>query len=131
MRRSDERLVFSAKMAQVVLIGKEWQARALVRAQLIEEGVDVEAYLTAHSAMEGQGELLPALIVADLSEGNDAAAEIDELTKWTRQVPVWIIAGRDLIAGKHLRGRGFEMVLYRPIDVGELVEQIKQRIDQP
>lgn len=118
-------------MGQVILIGKNWQARALVRAQLIEEGVDAEAYLSATVAMEGSGELLPALIVADLAASDDVAAEIDELAKWTRQIPIWIIAGRDLISGKLLRGRGFEMVLYRPIDVGELVEQIKRRIEEP
>lgn len=117
-------------MAQVILIGKEWQSRALVRAQLIEEGVDVEAYLTARTALEGLGDLLPALIIADFTECDSLEDEINELAKWARQVPIWILAGRDLIAGKLLRGRGFEMVLYRPIDVGELVEQIKLRIDQ-
>ncbi len=116
-------------MAQVILIGKEWQSRALVRAQLIEEGLDVEAFLTAQMALEGAGELLPELIVADLSESENLEGEVDELAQWARQVPIWILAGRDLIAGKLLRGRGFEMVLYRPIDVGELVQQIKRRIE--
>ena len=46
-------------MATVVLIGKEWQARALMRAQLLEEGVDAEAYLTASEALEDLGEILP------------------------------------------------------------------------
>lgn len=115
-------------MAQVILSGKDWQARALVRAQLLEEGVEAEAYLTAGEALEAMGELLPALIVADLSESEDPSAEIEELAKWTRQIPVWIIAGRNLIAGKSLRRRGFEMILCRPIDVGELVEQIKRRV---
>ncbi len=116
-------------MAQVILVGKEWQWRALVRAQLIEEGVDVEAYLTARAALESTGELLPELIIADLTESDDLQGEVEELAKWVRQVPIWVLAGRDLIAGKLLRGRGFEMVLYRPIDVGELVEQIKRRIE--
>jgi DNA-binding response OmpR family regulator len=118
-------------MATVILIGKDWQARALVRAQLIEEGVEAEAYLTATEAMEGTGEHLPALIVADLAASEDLETEINELARWARQIPVWIIAGRDLISGKLLRGRGFEMVLYRPIDVGEIVEQIKRRIEHP
>jgi CheY-like chemotaxis protein len=116
-------------MAQVILVGKDWQARALLRAQLIEEGVEVEAYTTAAEALEAISELLPELLVADLTESEDPTLEIEELAKWTRQIPVWIVAGRDLIAGKALRGRGFEMILYRPIDVGELVEQIKRRIE--
>jgi DNA-binding response OmpR family regulator len=129
MRDSAAALVSCREMAQVILVGKEWQSRALVRAQLIEEGVDVEAYLTASAAMEGTGELLPALLIADLSGNDNLEEEISELAKWTRQIPVWIIAGRDLIAGNLLRGRGFEMILFRPIDVGELVEQIKRRIE--
>jgi DNA-binding NtrC family response regulator len=112
------------------LVGKEWQGRALLRAQLIEEGVEVEAYRTAREALEGMAELLPALLVEDLAESEDPAGEIDELAKWTRQIPVWIVAGRSLIAGKSLRGHGFEMILYRPIDLGELVEQIKRRIEE-
>ncbi|MGE5326063.1 MAG: hypothetical protein ACM3NO_03415 [Deltaproteobacteria bacterium] len=117
-------------MATVVLIGKEWQTRALVRAQLIEEGVDAAACLTANEALEGMGGLLPSLIVADLSESDNLQTEIDELAKWSRQIPIWIIAGRDLIAGKLLRGRRFELVLFRPIDLGELVEQIKRRVEE-
>lgn len=116
-------------MAQVILVGKEWQARALVRAQLIEEGVEVEAYRTATEALEELGELLPVLLVADLTESDDPATEIEELAKWTRRFGVWIVASRSSIADKSLRGRGFEMILFRPIDVGELVEQIKRRIE--
>lgn len=115
-------------MGQVILVGEEWQARALLRAQLKEEGVEVEAHRTAREALQGIGELRPALIVADLAESADPSAEIEALAQWTRQIPVWIVAGRSLIAGKSLRGHGFEMILFRPIDVGELVEQIKRRV---
>ena len=101
-----------------------------MRAQLIEEGVDVEAFRTACEAMDSQGEMLPALLVADLSKSDDPAAEIDELAQWSRQVPIWIVAGKNLIAGKSLHGRGFEMILLRPIDVGELVDQIKRRVEE-
>jgi len=31
---------------------------------------------------------------------------------------------------KSLRGHGFEMILLRPVDVGELVDQIKQRLGE-
>lgn len=117
-------------MAQVVLVGKEWQARALLRAQLIEEGVEVEAFRTASEALEGLGDVLPALLVADLTESDDPNAEIEALAKWTRQIPVWIVASRSLITGKSPRGRGFEMILFRPLDLGEMVDQIKRRIEE-
>lgn len=117
------------EMAKVVLTGKEWQARALLRAQLIEEGVEVEAFRTASEALEGPGDLLPSLLVVDLTESDDPEAEIEALARWTRQIPVWIVASRSLITGKSLRGRGFEMILFRPIDLGELVDQIKRRVE--
>ena len=116
-------------MATVMLIGKGWQARALVRAQLIEEGVDVEAYSSAKDAFEVQRELLPELVVADLSESEEPKIEIEELAKWSRRTHIWIIAGRNLITGSELRGRGFDIILLKPIDIGELVDQIKNRID--
>lgn len=114
----------------VFLIGKDWQTRALLRAQLLEEGVEVEAYETAGAAFSSLGEALPALVVADLSSASDPAAEINQLAQWADQMPIWIIAGRSLIAEKNLKGRHFELILFRPVDVGELVEQIKRRVEE-
>jgi DNA-binding NtrC family response regulator len=116
-----------AKM--VILAGKDWQERALLRAQLLEEGLDVEAYETAGEALGGLGEVLPALLIADLTASDDPAAEIEALAAWSAQIPTWIISGRSLILGKGLKSHGFEMILFRPVDVGELVEQIKRRVE--
>lgn len=119
-------------MTRVVVVGKDWQARALLRAQLLEEGLEVEAYETAGTALATleETELLPALLVADLFASDDPATEIDQLACWAHQIPTWIIAGRNLIAEKRLQGRGFEVILFRPVDMGELVEQIKQRLER-
>jgi len=118
-------------MTQILLAGKDWTARALLRAQLIEEGLEVEVYETVRTALESlQGsELLPGMLIADLTASDAPAAEIDELASWAPQIPIWIIAGRNLIAEKRLKGRGFEMILFRPVDMGELVEQIKRRLE--
>lgn len=117
-------------MTQILLAGKDWQARALLRAQLIEEGLDVEAHETVRGAVESleASNLLPGLLVADLSASDDPSADIDQLEHWTRQVPIWIIAGRSTIVDKGLKGRGFELILFRPVDTGELVDQIKRRL---
>ena len=45
------RVLKEDSMTQVLLAGKDWQARALVRAQLIEEGLDVEADETIREAL--------------------------------------------------------------------------------
>lgn len=119
-------------MTQVLLAGKDWKARALLRAQLIEEGLEVEAHETVSAALESLAgsSLLPALLVADLFASDDPSAELDQLASWTNQIPIWIIASRSLVVEKGLQGHGFEVILYRPVDVGELVEQIKRRLER-
>jgi CheY-like chemotaxis protein len=118
-------------MNRVVLVSKDWQTRALLRAQLLEEGVDVAAYESAGEAIEdfiGQSATSPALLIADLASSSDPAGEAEVLATWARQVPIWIIASHGLIIDKKLKGRGFEVILFRPIDVGEVVEQINRRL---
>lgn len=118
-------------MSRILLAGQDWQARALLRAQLLEEGLDVEACETVSAAVARleQSEIMPALVVADLAASDDPPADIELLAKWARQAPVWIIASRSLIVAASLKGRGFEMILFRPVDVGELVDQIKGRME--
>ena len=119
-------------MAQVLLAGKDWQARALLRAQLIEEGASVDAYETVDDAL-AQLEwsfVLPALLIADISASDRPSADVERLRIWAKRIPIWIIASRTCIVEKCLRGHGFEMILLRPVDVGELVDQIKQRLER-
>ena len=117
-------------MAQILLVGEDWKTRALLRAQLIEEGLDVEAHESVGAALSDSEDpaLLPLLLVADVSASGDAARELDQLARWSNRIPVWVIASRSAIDEKDLQGRGFEAVLFRPVDLGKLVEQIKQRV---
>jgi CheY-like chemotaxis protein len=119
-------------VSQILIAGKDWQARALLRAQLLEEGFEVEAHETiaeALAALEPDASL-PDLFIADVSESDDPSADVDALTAWSRKVPIWILASRAFIIEKGLRGHGFEMTFLRPVDVGELVDQIKQRLER-
>jgi len=122
--------ILSSDMNLVLLVGKEWKARALLRSQLIEEGLEVEAHESVRSALESleAGPAMPSLLVADLAESDDPSADTEHLARWTARVPIWVIAGLNLITSKILRGREFELILTRPVDVGELVAQIKQRV---
>ena len=118
-------------VAQVLLAGKDWQARALLRAQLIEEGASVEAYETVEEAL-AQLEcrsVLPALLIADISASDHPSADIESLTIWARRIPIWIIASHTLSVKGGLEGRGFETLLFRPVDMGKLVQQIQQRLE--
>jgi DNA-binding response OmpR family regulator len=119
-------------MSQILIAGKDWQARALLRAQLIEEGFEVEAHETIREALTAleSGLRPPDLFIADISQSDEPSADVEELAGWSRRVPIWIIASRTFIVEKGLRGHGFEMALLRPVDVGEFVEQIKQRLEK-
>ena len=117
-------------MPCVLLIGKDWSTRALLRAELLEEGVDVVAVedtVEAVMAVEEAGGL-PSLILADLSSSDDPEADADSLAPFARQVPIWVIAARTVTLLKGLKDRGFEVVLLKPLDAGELVEQIKLQL---
>jgi CheY-like chemotaxis protein len=119
-------------MSKILIAGKDWQARALLRAQLIEEGFEVEAHETIPEALATleAGQSLPNLLIADVSASDDPSADVAELAGWSKKLPIWIIASRVFIIDKGLKGHGFEMILLRPVDVGELVDQIKRRLEE-
>jgi CheY-like chemotaxis protein len=135
----------------MLIISRDWQSRALLRAQLVEEGCDVRAFVSpeeAREALTGRkverqkskvksgSTFSPGLVIADISAISDRG-EIEQLANLTRSlpadVPLWVIAGRgepgqgwiELLKEAHL-----ERVLFRPIDGGELVERIKSRIQR-
>ena len=118
-------------MAKVLLVGKDWQARALLRAQLIEEGVSVEAYETVDDAL-GQLEWsfpLPALLIADISTSDNPTVDVERLTIWARRIPIWIIASHTVSVKGGLEAHGFETILFRPVDMRILLQQIKRRLE--
>jgi len=117
-------------VAQVFLAGKDWQARALLRAELLEEGVSVEAFETVREAL-AQIEFYPdrpPLLIAEVSASDHPSADVDSLASWATRIPIWIIASHTSSVTGGLDGRGFERILFRPVDLGKLVEQIRQRL---
>ena len=117
-------------MAQILLVGEDWRTRALLRAQLIEEGLEVEAHESVGAALRDSenAALLPLLLVADVSASRNPARELDQLARWSKRIRVWVIASRSVNDEKDLQGRGFEAIFFRPVDLGKLVEQIKRRV---
>jgi CheY-like chemotaxis protein len=117
-------------MPRVLLVGKDWTSRALVRAQLLEEGIDVAAYETSRDALNTVTDLrdLPALLVADLHDNPRPEREVDLLAKWRGLIPVWVITSHEFRIDRNLDQAGIRRVLARPIDIKRLVEEIKQRV---
>ncbi|MEJ2008529.1 MAG: hypothetical protein P8Z30_10305, partial [Acidobacteriota bacterium] len=54
--------------------------------------------------------------------------DVATLSHWAKLLPVWIMAGHGTAGAEQLEGRGFERVLFRPLDVGKLVREIKGRL---
>jgi len=117
-------------MAEVILAGEDWQARALLRAQLIEEGIDVEAYETVQEALAQvkSSSVPPDLLIADISASDHPSAGVERLAGRAKRIPIWIVASHTSSVKGGLEGRGFERVLFRPVDMGKLLQQIKQRL---
>jgi CheY-like chemotaxis protein len=117
-------------MTQVLLVGTDWSWRALLRAQLLEEGIDVRAYETSRDALNTVTDLmvLPKLLVADLHDSPRPEAEVDLLSKWRQLLPIWVITSHASKIDRDLDDAGIERVFARPVDLKRLVEEIKQRV---
>jgi DNA-binding NtrC family response regulator len=118
-------------MAQILITGKDWAARALLRAQLIEEGFEVEAHEDLQTVVDrlwGSRDM-PSLVIVDLFESRNPVEDIATLSHWAKLLPIWILAGHGTSGAGALEGRGFERVVFRPLDVGKLVQEIKQRLE--
>ncbi len=117
-------------MPRILIAGKHWTARALLRAQLIEEGFDIEAHEDVQSADRSlwASKIMPHLLIADLFESETPAKDVERLSRWVEHVPIWVLAGHATGEVAALEGRGFERVLYRPLDMGKLVQEAKQRL---
>ncbi len=117
-------------MSQILIAGTAWTARALLRAQLIEEGFEAEAFDTVGNAVQRlwASRTMPALLIVDLFESENPAGDITTLSDWAKLLPIWVLAGHAASSSEALEGRGFERVLFRPLDVGKLVKEIKGRL---
>jgi CheY-like chemotaxis protein len=120
----------STSMARLFLTGRDWQFRALLRAQVIEEGVEVEAYESPREALNSLSSLrdLPPLLLADLSQSPNPEAEIDLLSRWRKLLPTWVVLPQTFKVERDLQEIGIERILLKPIDVKKLISEIKERL---
>jgi CheY-like chemotaxis protein len=117
-------------MPRILITGKDWTSRALLRAQLIEEGFDVEAYEDVQAGVDRlwSSADMPSLLVVDLFESMNQVEDMATLSHWAKLLPIWILVGHGTAEAGALEGQGFERVLFRPLDVGKLVQEIKERL---
>lgn len=130
-------------MGKIFLIAADWQFRALVRAQLLEEGFEVKPWASLNAALQdlvisGEQACLIILDAKDLDLETEATAD---LLRLTRETPL-ILCGdalsqralrraslNNLVASRAAMGcEGLPpvQVLLRPFRVGDLVESVRR-----
>lgn len=109
--------------AKILLAGGEWRPRALVLAQLVEEGYDVTAVETWDEAelLLRKGAVQPAVVVFDIEGEQHAQAALKTLGRLVAPGRALILTSAGTLPVAAVRSLGFERVLARPYSVGDLV----------
>ena len=111
-------------MSVVWIIDAEQWPRVMLRAELIERGLDAVGYETAGDAIESLPSRPPNVIVANLR--GQAPRLVERLL--AIGVPVLIIAGAPEI--DDLPQGAWAAVLRRPVSIGEIADAIGARLDE-
>jgi hypothetical protein len=113
----------TAPPLDIVLLGVEWAPRALVRAQLIEEGFEVLATNTWTAARRylrpGSKPLLAIVDLQGLPEPDRVLADLGVLMKPER---VLVIAAMGTVPPDRIERLGFR-VIRRPVAIGGIVRE--------
>lgn len=107
-------------MPTVLVIGKDWTLRSLVRAELREHGVEALGMETLDEAARAfAAGTMPSVVVLDASSTD---AEVSALGMLAKRAPLVVVASRVEPAGE----LGFAAaVLYKPVSVGEVVARVE------
>jgi len=113
-----------AKPPDVVLLGSEWPDRALLRAQLIEEGWDVVAIdAWPMPRLYRRPGMRPCAMVIDLRGLPEPRAVLDEVRVVLPPDPVLVLMALGSMSEDEVRRQGFRVV-HRPATVGDVVAAV-------
>lgn len=113
----------------LLLVAEDWQSRALVLAELQEAGYEVNAQAGLRQALNhlARHPEHPPLVVLDLHGDEFATPEtVDALLHLVPDAKLILIVGVYAEPGWDRFASGGNLVLRRPVSVGEIVEQVKQ-----
>jgi hypothetical protein len=112
----------------IVLLGAEWKARAMIRAQLIEEGFDVVATNTwpmmRRHLRPGQKPRLALVDVSGLDEPEQVLQDLAVLMKPER---VLVLAAAATVSPSEISRLGFH-VLRRPVTIAAIVSAVREAL---
>lgn len=106
---------------EVVLLGVEWQPRALIRAQLIEDGFDVLATDAWPMMRHLVRSRKPRLAIIDLQGLAEPRTVLDDLGALMTPARVLVLTAAGTLAPAEIERAGFR-VLQRPIAIGDVVK---------
>jgi hypothetical protein len=109
------------KPPDVIVVGAAWPQRALLRAQLIEEGHEVVAVDTwPIPRVYRRPGMTPRVLLIDLHELPHPREALDEVRFVMPPERVLVVTALGSLAANEVRARGFH-VIERPASIGQIV----------
>jgi len=108
-------------MKTVLVMGRDWKFRALLRAQLREEGLEALGFETLEAATDAMAGSSADAIVFDTTDA--PAAELAQLPALSQKLPLLVVAS----AGESLPLPEAQ-VLRRPVQLGQIIAALASRI---
>ena len=110
--------------ADVVFLAVDWQTRTLIRAQLLEQGIEVVAVDTwtemrGHLRPRGK----PKAVLVDLKDLPDPLAVLRDLRLLMKPERVIVLSAIGTVAGSEVEGLGFRAIA-RPFAVDDVARAV-------
>jgi len=116
--------IMDTKPPDVLLLSAEWPERALLRAQLIEQGYEVVAIdRWPIPRLYRQPAMKPRVIIVDLRDLPDPRATLDEVRTILLPDRVVVLMALGTVSEDEVRHLGFN-VIDRPVTVGDVVAAV-------
>lgn len=111
----------------VLLIATGWKQRALIRAQLIEEGFDVMAVETSDEGelLLSRGAARPRAVVLALEEDDHPAATLTAMIRLVPDEQLIVLTAAGALSEDRARAIGATHVIARPYDIAAVVGAVR------
>jgi DNA-binding response OmpR family regulator len=115
-------------VGEILLIAAEWQLRALVRAQLLEEGYEVMALpsMEIGRAYLARSDQSPRLTIVDTQGLQLEVRHLVDLWQLSGQAPLILCARAPWQEELAAEGLPLAWMMLRPFRVGDLVKQVRR-----
>jgi hypothetical protein len=119
------------KPPDVIVVGAEWPERALLRAQLIEEGHEVVAVDTwPIPRLYRRPGMRPRVLLIDLRELPKPRETLEEVRIVLPPAQVLVVTALGSLTGQEVRELGFN-VIERPATIGQIVAATGALLSRP